>query len=226
LECLPELFKKELVWFRTDGLGAEAFQTRREGSETSWCNPVETNAIIDLLRRLDEHQPFIEWLTKQTYDQNPIGIICTYAQQADLIRRRLDSVGISGVLRSACKIDTVDSYQGKENAIVFLTLVRNNADGRDEFSHTTIAQGFMARGNRINVALSRARDRLVIVGAFNRWPAGSPMERVAATVSRLADEGLAVLMDVAELSLQESPSASRRSGTNEASKTETMETAP
>jgi superfamily I DNA and/or RNA helicase len=122
----------------------------------------------------------------------------------------LDKISISGALRNACKIDTVDSYQGKENAIVLLSLVRNNADGRAELGRKTIAQGYMARGNRINVGLSRAMDRLVIVGAFERWPAEGPVARVAATVSRLADEGVAQLMEVSELTLYKEGVATRK----------------
>lgn len=54
------------------------------------------------------------------------------------------------------KIETVDSYQGKENRIVIVSLVRSNDRGQI---------GFLDRDNRINVALSRAMDRLVVVGA-------------------------------------------------------------
>jgi superfamily I DNA and/or RNA helicase len=154
-EVCPEFLSKELLWISTDQLGEHAFQTRAAGIGKSLANHVEANAIVDILRRLDDHQPFVDWLAHYEDDRKPIGIICTYGAQRELIRQKLRAVGLSGTLLNSCKIDTVDSYQGKENPIVILSLVRNNADGGMEAGHRTIAQGFMARGNRINVALSR-----------------------------------------------------------------------
>lgn len=208
--CLPELLKHELVWIRTDVLGEQAYQSRQGSSVTSLSNPVEANAIVDVLHRLDEYQPFLDWLAKQPEDEKPVGIICTYAEQRELIRRKLLSVSISGILRNACKIDTVDSYQGKENTIVILSLVRNNADGRIEAGRPTIVQGFMARGNRVNVALSRAMDRLVIVGASERWPDNSPMARVSATVAELVREGAAEFIDAPALTLDSGELGAKR----------------
>src|SRR3546814_10234411 len=82
----------------------------------------------------------------------------TYAAQRDLIKRRLVASGLDTLIRDACKVDTVDSYQGKENPIVILSLVRNNADGALEHGTATIQPGFMQRPNRINVAISRAME--------------------------------------------------------------------
>ena len=160
---------------------------------------MEADTIIDVVLALDDHEPFIAWLSQQPEGEKAIGIICTYAEQRELIRRRLNAAGVTGRLLAACKIDTVDSYQGKENAIVILSLVRNNADAKGSASDPLIAQGYMARGNRINVAMSRAMDRLVIVGASERWPAGSPMSDVANRVSELVTEGVASFIDASAL---------------------------
>jgi len=62
--------------------------------------------------------------------------------------------------KSLVKIDTVDSYQGKENRVIILSITR---------SCTDLSTGFLRLPNRINVALSRAMDRLVIVGATHMW---------------------------------------------------------
>jgi len=191
LGICPDFLSKELLWISTDLLGEHAFQTPGGGVGKSLVNQVEANAIVDILRRLDDHQPFVEWLAHYEDDRKPIGIICTYAAQRELIRQKLRAVGLSGTILNSCKIDTVDSYQGKENPIVILSLVRNNADGGMEMAQRTIAQGFMARANRINVALSRAMDKLVIVGASQRWPSESPMARVASTFDGLCRQGVA-----------------------------------
>jgi superfamily I DNA and/or RNA helicase len=87
---------------------------------------VEADAIVGVVLALDDHEPFAAWLSQQPDGEKSVGIICTYAEQRELIRRRLNAAGVSGRLLAACKIDTVDSYQGKQNPIVIL-LVRNNA---------------------------------------------------------------------------------------------------
>ncbi|MCV5900460.1 C-terminal helicase domain-containing protein, partial [Escherichia coli] len=63
-------------------------------------------------------------------------------------------------LRGLIKIDTVDSYQGQENKIIILSLVRDNPNK---------LQGFLRDAPRINVAISRAQERLLILGARRMW---------------------------------------------------------
>ena len=122
--------------------GSQAFQ-QRPAEGTSLSNLVEAHAIVDVLRRLDEHDTFMQWLSSRPEDERLIGIICSYAQQRELIRRTLRTAGISSRLLAACKIDTVDSYQGKENAIVMLSLVRNNQDGQWRSIAKSLAKDFV-----------------------------------------------------------------------------------
>ncbi|MFX6031774.1 C-terminal helicase domain-containing protein, partial [Acinetobacter baumannii] len=79
-----------------------------------------------------------------------------YGPQAALIEEQFVTSGLPEAFRDLVKIDTVDSYQGKENRIVIVSLVRSNPE---------YAMGFLRTENRINVALSRAMERLVIVGS-------------------------------------------------------------
>jgi serine/threonine protein kinase len=188
-EAWPDDLKKQLYWITTDEIGEHGYQHPGGPSGKSLSNPAEANAIIDVLRRLDRSQPFLEWLAACDADSKPIGIICMYAAQRELVRQKLRSVGLSGTILNSCKIDTVDSYQGKENSIVILSLVRNNADGPSEGGRQTIAQGFLARGNRVNVALSRAMDKLIVVGASEAWPSDSPLARVASEFNVLSRDG-------------------------------------
>lgn len=53
------------------------------------------------------------------------------------------------------RVTTVDNYQGEENKIILLSLVRNNGEGK---------VGFLKEENRVCVALSRAREGLYIMG--------------------------------------------------------------
>jgi superfamily I DNA and/or RNA helicase len=83
-----------------------------------------------------------------------------YAAQCRRVERLLADSDWLGENRRLIKVDTVDGYQGKENRIVIVSLVRNN-----KFQD----QGFLHAKYRANVAMSRAMDRLIIVGAAKMW---------------------------------------------------------
>ena len=72
-----------------------------------------------------------------------VGVMASYRPQADLIRRSLPEV----------KTGTVDSFQGSEKDLIFLSLVRSSQ------------LGFVSDDRRLNVALTRARRGLIIVGS-------------------------------------------------------------
>lgn len=76
-----------------------------------------------------------------------ISVIAPYAAQVRLIR---DLDGGSGV-----EIDTVDGFQGRENEAVIISLVRSNDRGEI---------GFLSDRRRMNVALTRARRKLIVIG--------------------------------------------------------------
>lgn len=196
---LPPVLATPLVWVTTDSLGAEAYQRPGASRPGSLQNPVEADVIVTLLRQWSEHEPLLEWICKRSEGEQTIGVICAYASQRDLIWRKLRSENLPDAFRRRVKVDTIDSYQGKENLIVLLSLVRNNSDGPKDMGAPTIAPGFMGRKNRINVALSRAMDRLVIVGAKGRWREGSPLGLVSFGFDEEARTGSATIVDSAEV---------------------------
>jgi len=77
-----------------------------------------------------------------------IGVVTPYNAQVQLLRERLG--GIEGL-----EIGTVDGLQGREKEAVVVSLVRSNESGE---------VGFLAELRRLNVALTRARRHLTIVG--------------------------------------------------------------
>ena len=95
-------------------------------------------------RQAHSNEPTADWLNHDVPGQKR------------LIEEELSRAEWAAPLRDAVRIDTVDSYQGSENALLILSLVRNNDKG---------LQGFLVDQSRINVALSRAKDRLVIIGS-------------------------------------------------------------
>ncbi|HTM52550.1 MAG TPA: AAA domain-containing protein [Pirellulales bacterium] len=76
-----------------------------------------------------------------------IGIITPYAAQARHIADRLGDAGI--------EIDSVDGFQGREKEAIIISLVRSNPRGEI---------GFLADIRRMNVAMTRARRKLIIIG--------------------------------------------------------------
>ena len=93
---------------------------------------------------------FAAHLLYQGYHERQITILTAYSGQVKLIRQELRARNILGVY-----VTSVDNYQGQENDIICLSLVRSNPQG-------TI--GFLNTSNRICVALSRARIGLYIMG--------------------------------------------------------------
>jgi hypothetical protein len=110
-------------------------------------------------------------------EEQTIGVICMYKKQREL-ERRFAQQPFDPAFRRTVKIDTVDSYQGKENAIVILSLVR--ANGHFEAGH-------VRSPHRCNVAISRARERLFIIGNTMMWRdkrCRSPMRSVIDQIDR------------------------------------------
>ena len=76
-----------------------------------------------------------------------IAVIAPYAAQVRLLREKLSIAGL--------EIDSVDGFQGREKEAVVLSLVRSNPEGE---------VGFLADVRRMNVALTRARRKLLVIG--------------------------------------------------------------
>jgi predicted DNA helicase len=79
-----------------------------------------------------------------------IAVIAPYEAQVQRLRQLLASR-----LDQGMEIDTVDGFQGREKEAVVVTLVRSNEEGE---------VGFLADIRRMNVALTRARKKLVVIG--------------------------------------------------------------
>ena len=134
----------------------------------------------------------LAWLYAHGDNEPIIGIIAMYSAQRDLIRRKLEQAEWAAGLRERFTVGTVDSYQGKENRIIVLSVVRNDTD-----EHI----GFLSDPERINVAISRAKDRLVIVSSSAMWRSRSmtPMKRVLDEVESLAAREVALFVQSKDL---------------------------
>lgn len=90
------------------------------------------------------------YLLLQEYKPEQITILTTYTGQLHCLRKHMPASQFTGV-----KVHVVDKYQGEENDIVLLSLVRSNPQGR---------VGFLNIPNRVCVALSRAKKGLYCIG--------------------------------------------------------------
>ncbi|CAL8380634.1 unnamed protein product [Boreogadus saida] len=90
------------------------------------------------------------YLLMQDYNPEQITILTTYSGQLFCLRNMMPSSEFAGV-----KVHVVDKYQGEENDIVLLSLVRSNTMG---------SVGFLSIPNRVCVALSHAKKGLYCIG--------------------------------------------------------------
>ncbi len=180
-ELLPEHLSKQVTWIDTAPFGERAYQQTSENRDETW-NLMEARVVMNLLRQIIESDEFMVALSDDLNPQElPIGIICMYSKQRQIIDQLKSEATWLGDARRLVKVDTVDSYQGKENRIVILTTVRNNLKQ---------SPGFLDSPNRVNVAMSRAMERLFIIGSTKMWSgrnAQLPLGKVLTKVRSLAE---------------------------------------
>lgn len=173
---LPRPLDDELVWIDT----GFSKSTRRESeSGNSFVNRREAAAVVSCLRTIAGSAEFLEAAKSDLKEDEPlVGVICMYAPQVGLVEEMLITSGLAPEFRKLVKVGTVDSYQGKENQIIILSLVRSNPER---------SMGFVRAANRINVALSRAMERLVIIGSVRMFDRKG--NSLASVVNELRDAG-------------------------------------
>ena len=84
-----------------------------------------------------------------------IGIIAPYRAQVEQLTSLLADTELLSGLSSSISINSVDSFQGQERDIIYISLTRSNDKGEI---------GFLKDLRRTNVALTRARYKLVVIG--------------------------------------------------------------
>jgi ATP-dependent RNA/DNA helicase IGHMBP2 len=153
----------------TEGLAVEYIDTAGCGyteqafSETSSvANPEEADLLLKHLQHLLEQFPkpenIVENKEANIVDKNlTIGIISPYRAQINYLKDQVELIPELHRLtvNKLLSIGTVDSFQGQERDIIYISMVRSNDRGEI---------GFLADIRRMNVAMTRARKKLVIVG--------------------------------------------------------------
>jgi serine/threonine protein kinase/DNA polymerase III delta prime subunit len=141
---LSGILGKPVVWLTT---ARKANRGELAAAASSCLNRLEVRIISELLEKLEASAA----VANRDYS---VGVLAPYGAQKQALERamatRMDS---AGRLRIEC--NTVDAFQGREVDIAVFSVTRSNTKRR---------LGFLDEFRRLNVALSRAREYLVIVG--------------------------------------------------------------
>jgi len=135
-----------LVFIDTAGCG---FEEKSEGTSTT--NPEEATFLFTHLSQLATELSAMY----QIDDFPSIAIISPYKQQIYILQEQwLHSPALHGY-GNKISINTIDSFQGQERDIVYISMTRSNTENKI---------GFLADIRRMNVAMTRARKKLVVIG--------------------------------------------------------------
>ncbi|XP_071743549.1 probable helicase senataxin [Lepeophtheirus salmonis] len=130
-------------------------------NEKSIFNTKEAKFVATLISEIKKEPHIIP-------GNKTIGVITFYSQQRKHLSLELQNLGIETsdgkrISKSAVTVCTVDGFQGSECDIIVLSCVRSS---KQNDIHTSSSIGFTGESERLNVALTRAKYALYIVGDF------------------------------------------------------------
>ncbi|MCM1109925.1 MAG: AAA domain-containing protein [Clostridium sp.] len=162
MEAAPEVefrtitpFDIPFEWVDTSGLPTDndpdIFNERLSGGKLGRVNPAEAELTLKTLKK------YVGEVTQaRILDENiDFGIISPYRAQTSLLRHLVKRDRTLRPIRRFLKIDTVDGFQGRECDVVIISMVRSNASGNI---------GFLRELRRMNVAMTRACMKLIVIG--------------------------------------------------------------
>jgi superfamily I DNA and/or RNA helicase len=135
------LDEKALVFIDTAGCG---FDEQTHPENKSRFNPEEYYVLREHL---------YQFLDLFEYEKPSIGIISPYREQVILMQNDIENDGI--INKTNLTIETIDGFQGQERDVIYISLVRSN---------TKSEIGFLSDYRRMNVAMTRARMKLIVIG--------------------------------------------------------------
>lgn len=147
------LEREEPVMSFIDTAGS-GFIEEQEEKSLSTFNPEEAQFTLNVLEGLVERIGVDQFLQNEW----SLGLISPYRAQVRKFRELL----LEGESDSAIKrvselltVDTIDAFQGQERDVIVISLVRSNPEG---------VIGFLSDIRRMNVALTRAKRKLIVIG--------------------------------------------------------------
>jgi predicted DNA helicase len=135
----------------SDGSPVVSFKEEFVGESFGRINKAEAEVTLLAL------QHYFNQIGKQRLldERIDVGIISPYRAQAQYLRRLLMKREFFKPFRRYISVNTVDGFQGQERDVIVISMVRSNDDGQI---------GFLRDLRRMNVAITRARMKLIILG--------------------------------------------------------------
>lgn len=145
------LMDTPLTWIDTIGVVRESQSGERRSRNGSLSNAEEAKLVVHTLR---DYVDMIG-LERMIGDRVDVGVISPYRAQVRMIRRLLKMQRFYRRLREQVSVHTVDGFQGQERDVMIISMVRDNEKGDI---------GFLGDLRRMNVAITRARMKLIVIG--------------------------------------------------------------
>ncbi len=132
-----------------DTAGCGFFEQVDKETRSSY-NPEEADLLMKHFREY-----FNTVFSSGCSDEISVGVVSPYKAQVTLLQNNFKEMESEFEIDLRLSVNTIDSFQGQERDVVYLSLVRSNEKGEI---------GFLADVRRMNVAITRARKKLVIIG--------------------------------------------------------------
>ncbi|QQU02124.1 AAA domain-containing protein [Myroides odoratus] len=146
---LPSPFDKELIFFDSS-LSRKSFE-QKDGISIS--NLFEAQLIVDVI---------LPELINNKVALRSIAIIAPYKSQVDLIKSTLNKSNKTQFDVDELDISTLDSFQGKEYDVIIFSFTRAIKHLNKSNKYQKV--GFLDDARRLNVAFSRAKKKLIMIG--------------------------------------------------------------
>ncbi|MGB2992897.1 MAG: AAA domain-containing protein, partial [Paenisporosarcina sp.] len=156
-----KMFKRgqHIVWY--DMPNERGFLEEREQHSRSFFNAAELKKTRELLLDLNQATAIAKQQGRlDSHVKKKVGIISFYGEQVKKVNRLLSQE--LDLPHLHCRTGTVDKFQGMEMDVIILSFVRNHLQPDGNI-------GFLKDYRRLNVALSRARELLMIVGSVDMF---------------------------------------------------------
>ncbi|MCQ2283654.1 MAG: AAA domain-containing protein [Bacteroidales bacterium] len=154
LKAAPEVANRTLapwdcplVWVDT----SNCHFSEKTNASQSRLNREEAKLLIEILKDYVRQM----FLDRSLMEQTTYGIISPYKAQIGILRHLVSKSHTLAPIRNRIAVNTVDGFQGQERDIILISMVRDNDEG---------AIGFLKDLRRMNVAITRAKLKLIVIG--------------------------------------------------------------
>ena len=164
-KTLSQVFPQPVTWLTTTKLP----KFWEQPANSSFNNACEVKVIVQLLKQINQ-------IAGEANKKYSLAVLTGYSAQLKLLKRSIDPE-LNSWKALTIECNTVDAFQGREADIAVYSVTRSNKEGK---------VGFLRDAARLNVALSRGRVGLVIVGDhhFCRTSSDNPLHQVLDYVER------------------------------------------